>query len=301
VVIPVLDGEASITRCVAACAAQSRPPDELIVVDNGSRDATTTRARHAGARVLFEPRRGSSYARNRGWQATDADVVAFTDVDCVPARDWLEALLAPFGDPSVAGVGGSIAPMEVHSPAQRWMVERRFLDQEANAESNFLPFFATANAAYRHSVLQVLAGFDGEMDPSGDTDFSWRVGALARGRLVYRPEAVVHHDVGRGLREVTGRWRRYAVGLYLLERRWAGWPGFPAPPGFWTRTRRIWELPLALGHRALGRRDLSVPLIDAAVAVNREIGRLQGRRRARHTTIPELGRPTPPRARSRHG
>ncbi|HUA94672.1 MAG TPA: glycosyltransferase [Acidimicrobiales bacterium] len=292
VVIPVLNGEDAVVRCVEACLGQGRPPDEVIVVDNGSEDSTAERARLAGARVLSEEARGSSFARNRGWRAADADVVAFTDVDCVPAPDWLEELLAPFDDPSVAGVGGDIVLMEVHSAGQRWFVERHFLDQAKNTESSFLPFFATANAAFRSDVLEELGGFDGVVDPAGDTDFSWRVGALLHGRLVYRPQAVVHHDVSRDLAEVTGRWRRYAAGLYLLERRWADWPGFPQPEGFWSRTRRLWELPLALGNRMRTHRDLAVPFLDAAVAVNREIGRFQGRRQARHLDVVEIGHPS---------
>lgn len=293
VVIPVLNGATTIARCVEACLAQSRAPREVIVVDNDSEDATAARARDAGARVLYEPTRGGSAARNLGWKATDAEVVAFTDDDCEPDPRWLEELAVPFGDPSVAGAGGPIALMEVHSATQRWFAERRFLDQEANVTSDFLPFLATANAAFRRSVLEELGGFEGAIDPAGDTDFSWRVGALTNGRLVYRPGAVVRHDVGRRLHEVTGRWRRYEASLYYLERRWSGWPGYPATRGFWTRTRRVWELPLAVGNRVRTHRDPSVPLIDAAVAVNREIGRTQGRLRARHMTIPEMRLPAP--------
>jgi cellulose synthase/poly-beta-1,6-N-acetylglucosamine synthase-like glycosyltransferase len=291
IVIPVRNGQSMVARCVAACRGQSRPSEELIVVDNGSTDDTAARAAAAGATVLSEPRRGSFRARNRGWRAATSDVIAFTDVDCIPDPAWLAELIEPFSDPSVAGVGGAIVQAERNSAAQRWIVERRFLDQAFNAEHAFLPFFATANVAYRRSALEMLDGFDELFGhTAGDNDMSWRIQALGGGHLVYRPEAEVRHFVGERVTEVTSRWRRYSAGIYLLERRWSTWPGFPATPGFLGRTRRVWELPFALARRAVTRRPLSVAVIDAAVAVSSEIGRLRGHLDARTTPV------TPPRA-----
>ena len=263
-------------------------PAELIVVDNGSSDDTARVAAAAGATVVAEPIPGSYRARNRGWRATSAEIVAFTDGDCVPEPTWLAELVEPFRDRDVAGVGGAILQAELKSASQRWMVERRFLDQAFNFAGEFLPLLATANAAYRRSMLEAVNGFEEYFVSGGDTDISWRVQALAGGTLVYRPEAQVQHHVGERLGEITSRWRRYSADLLLLERRWSAWPGYPTPPGFLTRTRRVWELPLALVNRTVTRRPLSVPMIDAAVAVSREIGRLQGRMRARAEAIPPL-------------
>ena len=291
VVIPVLDGEAMVERCVASCRSQTRRADEVIVVDNGSTDRTASRAAAAGATVLSEPRRGSFRARNRGWRAASSELIAFTDVDCVPEQTWLARLTEPFGDPSVAGVGGEILQVERNSASQRWIVERRFLDQGFNAEHAFLPFFATANAAYRRSVLEQLDGFDETFaHTAGDNDMSWRVQALAGGRVVYQPSARVDHHVGERVAEVTSRWRRYSAGIYLLERRWSGWPGFPETPGFWARTKRVWELPFALVHRAVTGRPLSIAAIDAAVAMSSEFGRLRGYLDARARPVPPLVR-----------
>ena len=294
VVIPVRNGAATVAACVAACLHQTHAADELIVVDNGSTDDTGSEAAAAGATVLFEPRPGSYRARNRGWRAATSELIAFTDADCTPEPTWLAELLVPYADPSVAGVGGSIVLADRVSRGQRWMVERRFIDQGFNAEHAFLPFFATANASYRRWVLEALGGFDATRfgKTAGDVDMSWRVQAMGGGRLVYRPTAAVRHHVGERLTEVTSRWRHYSAGLYLLERRWSGWPGFPPLPGFVTRTRRVWELPPALVHRALTRRSMFVPMIDAAVAVNVEIGRLRGRLNARTTSVTPLEPPS---------
>ncbi len=288
VVVPVRDGAAMVAECVRACLAQSLRPVEVIVVDNGSGDETAAVARAAGATVLAEPVRGSYRARNRGWRSADSEIIAFTDGDCVPDRDWLANLMGPFSDPSVAAVGGAIVQDELKSASQRWMVERRFLDQAQNADHEFLPFFATANVAYRRSVLVALDGFDESYLSGGDCDMSWRVQALSVGRLVYRPNAEVRHHVGESLSEVTQRWYRYEAEHILLKRRWSQWPGYPPSQRFFARTKRVWQLPLSLGKRLLTGRPLSVPLIDAAAAISRERGRLRGRIDARKSTVAPL-------------
>lgn len=288
VVVPVRNGAATVGECIAACLAQTLVPDELIVVDNGSTDDTAALAVAAGATVVSEPVAGSYRARNRGWRSANADIVAFTDVDCVPAPHWLATLVEPFADPSVTVVGGAIVQDERISATQRWIVDRRFLDQAFNSTAAFMPFFATANVAYRRSTLETLDGFDAAFQSGGDNDMSWRAQAFTKGKFVYRHEAEVRHQVGRHLREVTSRCRRYAAGDFMLERRWSSWPGYPDPPGFLARTRRVWRLPAALVHRMLTRRPLSIPFIDAAAAISAEQGRRQGRRDARAAGIEPL-------------
>ena len=295
IVVPVRNGATMVAGCVAACLAQTLPPDELVVVDNGSTDDTAVMAARAGATVMSEPQRGSYRARNRGWRSTSSDIVAFTDVDCLPDPTWLHELTQPFVDPSVVAVGGAIVQDELTSASQRWIVERRLLDQAFNASGPFMPFFATANVAYRRSTLDALSGFDEIFLSGGDNDFSWRLQALTDGRLVYRAEARVRHKVGRSITEVTSRCRRYAVGDYLLEKRWSMWPGYSEPAGFWRRTRRIWLLPAALGKRLLTRRPLSIALIDAATAISIERGRRQGKKHASPSQVKPLRKVDPPR------
>jgi glycosyltransferase involved in cell wall biosynthesis len=95
VVIPCLDEETTIAAVVREVLAQGA--DEVIVVDNGSSDATGQRARGAGARVIHEPQRGYGRACAAGLRALrpDADVVSFLDGDGSDMPCFLAAVVAP--------------------------------------------------------------------------------------------------------------------------------------------------------------------------------------------------------------
>src|SRR5260370_26945355 len=100
VVIPVLNGEATIGELLGALLTQRDPPaaTEVIVVDNGSVDATRDIVRRAGVTLLEEPVRGPAAARNCGLRQARGDVVAHLDADTLPTSRWLAELVAPFAD-----------------------------------------------------------------------------------------------------------------------------------------------------------------------------------------------------------
>jgi len=107
VVVPVLDDAAMLARCLADLAAQLRPADEVIVVDNGSADDSAAVARSAGARVIEEPLRGIWPAAAAGYDAASGDIVARLDADSRPPADWLAHIEAEFvDDPQVAILTG---------------------------------------------------------------------------------------------------------------------------------------------------------------------------------------------------
>lgn len=92
VVIPTKNEEAYIEACLSAILAQTRKPDEVIVVDNGSTDRTSEIAIRMGAKVINCPTPGVAVARQAGLEAASGDWVATTDADSRPGRDWLELL-----------------------------------------------------------------------------------------------------------------------------------------------------------------------------------------------------------------
>ncbi len=98
VVVPSLNDALMLRQCLAALAVQTRAPDEVIVVDNGSVDDTAEVARAAGARVVTEPVRGVLRATAAGFDAAAGDIIARLDTDSVPAPDWVARVEGRFDD-----------------------------------------------------------------------------------------------------------------------------------------------------------------------------------------------------------
>lgn len=97
VVIPVRNDAAMLTTALESLQRQHRPPDEIVVVDNGSSDASATVARDAGARVIPEPVRGIPSAASTGYDAARGDVIARIDADTICRPDWLARIQRRFG------------------------------------------------------------------------------------------------------------------------------------------------------------------------------------------------------------
>jgi GT2 family glycosyltransferase len=175
----------------------SDEPFELIIVDNGSSDETETvleryRDDERVRVIRLDPNRGPTPARNAGWRAARAPVVAFTDDDCVPDRGWLRAILAATDRGADVVMGRTVAdPQQFASagPFSHWV----------EVEES-MPWFPTCNIAYRRDMLAELGGFDETFTArlgssfGDDTDLGWRAlehGAEAR----FSPDAAVVHEV----------------------------------------------------------------------------------------------------------
>ncbi len=104
-IIPALNEEESLPQVL-----RQVPPgavDEIIVVDNGSRDQTATVARRAGAQVIVEPRKGYGAACWAGFQATAADVLVFMDADGSFVPHEISNLVEPIASGNAELVLGS--------------------------------------------------------------------------------------------------------------------------------------------------------------------------------------------------
>ena len=101
VVIPALNEEEFIGDCLRSLRAQTRPPAEIIVVDNGSTDRTVEIAKRYADRVIIIPSVSIVELRQAGAEEARNPIIVSTDADTTYPTDWLETLTAHFSDPSV--------------------------------------------------------------------------------------------------------------------------------------------------------------------------------------------------------
>lgn len=223
VIVPAYQAAAVIGDCVRALAQQTldRARYEIIVVDDGSTDATGDVAQAAGAdRVVRVPHGGPAAARNAGIAAAQGEIVLFTDADCEPADDWIARMVTPFADLQVMGVKGTYRTRQSSLIAR--LVQLEFEIRYARmAELPCIDFVDTYAAAYRRPLLVTYGGFDTAFPiPSAeDVDLSFRL-ARAGHWLVFAPEAWVWHRHPATLRRYLARKARFGYWRALLYVRY---------------------------------------------------------------------------------
>lgn len=239
IVVPVRNGEAVIGRCVESLLAQRYPANrfEIIVVDNGSNDRTAERAAAQPVHLVACAVPGPSAARNAGVRSSEADLVAFTDADCVADPDWLAELAAAFDD---AGVGAAGGPIEAFVHPGRGLVERFAEDVQPlrnfqRGEGEFLPYLFGANAAYRRELLLAVGGWSEALGTAEDVELAWRLQLRTGTRIHYRPAAVVFHHHRSTVGGLAQQYWVYGHGEVLLDSMFRAQPGYPRNPRFYRR------------------------------------------------------------------
>ena len=237
VVVPAWNGERWLPGLLASLAAQTRQPAEVIVVDNGSTDATLDwLAREVPtARVLAQGRNtGFAIAANRGVLAARTEFVALVNTDVVLARDWIELMAARLeAEPRCA----SVACKMVRLGDERTLddcgdVLRRdgVCEQRGHGRRDDgrwdepgEVFGACGGAAlYRGSAVRDVGAFDERFfSYLEDVDLALRL-RLAGWTCAYEPRAVARHAGGGSsnqLRAPVGYWTARNT-LLLLSKYW---------------------------------------------------------------------------------
>ena len=211
VIVPTRNGAATLPPLLRSLRAQTLDPErfEVVVVDNGSSDATGDVAERHGAVVVREAVANRSRARNRGAEAARTRLFAFTDADCVARPGWLEGLLACAG--SAPLVAGEVTTQVGARPnaIERFELLWRF-GQEAWVRDGWA---ATANLLVRAEAFEAVGGFDETWRHIGeDADFCLRARAAGFG-LGFCPGATVDHLGERELGPFLRRFFRHGYSV----------------------------------------------------------------------------------------
>lgn len=293
VVVPTYRRPELLMQCLQALLAQTLAVDryEILVVDDGHDEPTRDTVQALAARTPL-PRlrylrpirgRGPAVARNCGWQAAEAALIAFTDDDTRPDPRWLEEGLATMTlhRDWVAAAGQVQVPRAADAP------ERAPTDHELMTRGLETAEFVTANAFVRRDVLDRIGGFDERFLRAWREDSDLHFRLMQRGPVGRAPLARVWHPVRPERWGVSLRQQRNVFFDALLYRK--------HPRLYRHRVRPVppWDyyaiVALALAAPLLALAALPVPALAALLAALGLILRLAARRlRATSHALPHV-------------
>ncbi|MBZ0166657.1 MAG: glycosyltransferase, partial [Candidatus Omnitrophica bacterium] len=242
VVVPAFNASLTLPQCLQALLTQTRSPDQIIVVDDGSTDHTAdVVAAFGGVVYIRQENAGPACARNRGEREAVADVVLFTDSDCEPVPDWVETTLAGFQREGVGVVSGSYA---IRNPASR--LARCIHEEIAYRHQHLMPAFPRSFGSYNFAVLRdvfaQVGGFDESYRTASgeDNDLSYKIRTAGYKIYFERNSKVAHVHPERVFKYLREQFRHgfWRVKMYRDHPHMAGGDDYT----FW---KDIWEIGLA--------------------------------------------------------
>ncbi len=216
VVVCTHNGAATLDQCLGSLAELDYPDYEVVVVDDGSTDATPAIvSRFPAVRLIRQDHHGLSAARNAGLAASTGEIVAYTDDDCFADRNWLTHLVHQFQRTDAAAVGGpNLSPDDgwlpgcvAASPGQPMHV------LESDQVAEHIP---GCNMAFRREALAAINGFDIQFRKAGDdVDVCWRLQQAGQW-ITFAPGAFVWHHRRQGPRAYLRQQAGYGEAEALL-------------------------------------------------------------------------------------
>jgi GT2 family glycosyltransferase len=220
VIVCTYNGAATLRSCLEGILTLHYPNYEVIVVSDGSTDASAAiAASYEGVRVIETPQQGLAAARNSGMEAAEGEILAYIDDDAIPDPDWLSHIAGAFSSGPYAAVGGpnvlppdSSAVAECVANAPGGPTHVLVSDREAE-------HIPGCNMTIRAAALREIGGFDPQFRAAGDdVDMCWRLLDCGH-RIAFSPGAVVWHHRRSSIRGYLRQQRGYGKAEALLERK----------------------------------------------------------------------------------
>ncbi len=196
VAIGVYNEEKNISNLIDSLLNQTRLPDEIIIVDDGSVDKTPALInqyvkKNSIIKYKAQKNSGPASARNTAWRNAISDICLFTDGDCIPDKNWIERITLPFDNERVGAVGGAYRTLNPDSILAKFTgmeIDWRYRDVKGEVDVH-----GSYNLAVRRHVLEEFGGFnEAYKKPSGeDWDLTYKISRVYK--IVFVPEAVVGH------------------------------------------------------------------------------------------------------------
>ncbi|MDA7948188.1 MAG: glycosyltransferase family 2 protein [Hyphomicrobiaceae bacterium] len=212
----------AIERCVKSFQEQSRPPDEIVVVSDGSTDGMENTLRELQRRGAVDQvhcthlRAGKSAACNLGERYATGEIIVIADCDCTYERHALKEILAPFEDPAIGAVSGNILVRNASETLIATFTAIEYLisislGKQAAALTDHVTCVSGAFGAFRKTALDQVQGND--VGGGEDLDMTLRL-RKAGWKIAFEPDSICYTDTPATFSALVRqrfRWERDAV------------------------------------------------------------------------------------------
>jgi len=228
IIIPVKNEAKQLPRCIESLKGLDYPKGliEIIISDGLSTDGTRKIAVEHGVKVIENVRGIVSSGRNRGFEISGGEVIAFTDADCLFDRAWMKNSIKYFNDGSVGGIGGMTLPPEESTPFEKAInivfgIAESFRStshKQSALSSEEVQDIPGCNAIYRREALLKVMPVDENLLTAEDVWMNYRLRSFGY-KLLYAPDVVLWHYRRNGPRSFIKQIFRFATGRAQVGKR----------------------------------------------------------------------------------
>lgn len=213
--IPCYNAENTIKECLESVIRQSYEIDEILVIDDGSKDKTIEIAKQYPVRIIsHKENKGLAASRNTAFREANNEFVAALDADCIASPEWLWQLMECFVNDGIVGAGGMLAERYTLSMADKW----RSVHMAQHWGEELLenpPFLYGNNTVFRKKSVEKVSFYNEKYKTNyEDIDLSMRIYNCGIS-LIYNPKAHVEHMRKDTMSSVLSTYRNWFYYAHL--------------------------------------------------------------------------------------
>lgn len=246
VIIPTFRDTARLIKCIRAIEKQTYAIDrfEVLVVDNDGDGDDIWLSTNLNLTILREATPGSYAARNAALFACQGSIIAFTDSDCIPHKEWISAGVRGLAEGRADRVAGRVSLFSRNSrptPSECYELVFAF-DQKANVAKGAS---VTANLFVSRLVFESVGLFNAQLKSGGDIEWNRRATHFGFS-IVYASDCIVAHPARSSWNELARKSRRVLGGEIMRD------------PNYEKGLLRSIAPPVAAIRKSIWRRDVSL-------------------------------------------
>jgi glycosyltransferase involved in cell wall biosynthesis len=225
VVIPALNSASTVSYTLSSIFSNrlANPLFEVLLIDNGSSDATVEVAKKFPVKICHCATRGIGPPRNLGIKVAEGEIVCFTDSDCIVEKDWLKKISEFFeSNPEADAVGGPVIPWQDGANKIQKNAGEVFLEDHGFPQKRMIVQFGNpkgllfgTNSAYRKEVLLSSGGYE---KGGSSLELSWRLASGGK-TLIFDPAIRVYHVFPWNLSGLIRQQHRWGSQMTQLRKK----------------------------------------------------------------------------------